>query len=344
MNSVKDILINKITDDILNLLIGKSTDEIKNLINQNKRQRILLHCFEKFIESDLYLKEFKKSSCIIDKDLLLSISDDILKPELTVDELVHNLSGYFKKCIITDENESFEQITKYLCVSYKSQIKTTLELYNLLELEQINTDKIINELETVKDLVIKGLDEQRNKEYKKEQLIKEYLQNEFTNYYLLVIDRFVYLVTKGTKKCILNGDTTTKGLIKGETDALRDTVKDINNYIKNDFVRKPIQAISSPSMETHEISYFEFMEMYFKKPIIEATQKLLEYDRIISNELYLILLEILNSLNGNIFPSLYQSGMISMVENLNRIEINVSDFINAYSKLGKTILKLQPYI
>jgi hypothetical protein len=75
---------------------------------------------------------------------------------------------HFKKCIITDGKEYFEQISKYLCVSYKSQIKTTLELYNLLELEQINTDKIINEIGTVKELVIKNFYEQRNKEYEKE--------------------------------------------------------------------------------------------------------------------------------------------------------------------------------
>ena len=42
MDKVKDIVFDKIVDEILDVIVGKSKSEIENLISQNRNQKILV--------------------------------------------------------------------------------------------------------------------------------------------------------------------------------------------------------------------------------------------------------------------------------------------------------------
>lgn len=41
MEKIRDLVFDKIVDEILDIIVGKSKAEIENLINQNKNQKIL---------------------------------------------------------------------------------------------------------------------------------------------------------------------------------------------------------------------------------------------------------------------------------------------------------------
>jgi len=87
------------------------------------------------------------------------------------------------------------------------------------------------------------------------------------------------------------------------------------------------------------MEYFKFMEFEFKNKILKSTREILEYRDIIDTETYVYLLRIRNSLNGPLFPSLYEMGQVNIIKNKN-IHIDVENFRKELRLIGENILKL----
>ncbi|WP_252242731.1 hypothetical protein [Clostridium sp. ZS2] len=133
MDSIKDIVLEKAIEQVVTLVMGKSTNEIKEILKQNEKQKILLRCFERFCESDLYKNEFGGTGCVIDKELILNVPDEKIIPELEEKHLMKNLIYVFKKCVLVDDINIFERISQFICSSYRNEVKKMLELFHIFQ-------------------------------------------------------------------------------------------------------------------------------------------------------------------------------------------------------------------
>ena len=166
MEKIKDIFVNKIVDEVLKLLIGQGSDEIKDLFNKNKNQNILLHCFEK-----CKVEPFGRFIEIPNKSIILDIKEELIRPGLSQNKIEENLESIFKICIITDDKEQYYQIVKYICMIYIKQAKLTIQLRDLLDQQKEDSDNVIKELETIKNMIYDS--SKKNVSQMSNQLIQE---------------------------------------------------------------------------------------------------------------------------------------------------------------------------
>lgn len=78
MDKVKDIVFDKIVDEILDVIVGKSKSEIENLISQNRNQKILGRCMQKIADSDMFKTEYADVTFVLDWNSIYSIDDEKL--------------------------------------------------------------------------------------------------------------------------------------------------------------------------------------------------------------------------------------------------------------------------
>lgn len=133
MDSIKDIVLEKAIEQAVTLFMGKSSNEIKEILKQNEKQKILLRCFERFCESDLYKNEFGGTVCEIDKELILNVPDEKIAPELDEKQLIKNLIDVFKKCVLVDDINIIERISQCVCSSYRNEAKKMMELFHIFQ-------------------------------------------------------------------------------------------------------------------------------------------------------------------------------------------------------------------
>lgn len=342
-DGIKDIIFNKITDEILDIVVGLSKEELNNLINQNKRQRILIHCIEKFADSDFFKTEFRNFIFCENKNLILSIEDDKIDLTLGKERIAENLYDKMKLCFVSDDNNSYKRLLEIIVGQYIQQAETTVKLYDILRIQQENFYSIDNDLKEVKNILI----ENKNKEYelniKKSKLLRNELNNEMSIIISDIMNRYLYFVCKESP--ILQNKSQDKSdfnLIDSMSDKICDIVENISGYIKEDFCIKPVKVIRANGFEQtiEEIEYFKFMEFEFKDKILKGTDTILKYKDLITDEIYVLVLELRNSLNGNLFPSLYMMGQTNIIQNPN-IKINVESFRKELVKIGNNIIEIK---
>lgn len=340
---IKDIIFNKIADEILNLVIGLSKEELNNLINQNRLQRILLHCLNRFAGSNIFKTEFRDFIYSEDNDLILAIKDEKIDASITKEKLVDNLYPILKRCFVSDnDNGSYRRLLEIVTEQYIQQAKTTIQLYDILKLQQDNFYTIDNTLTQVKDILV----ENRKREYqlslKRQQLLKKELYNEMSGILSNIMNRYLYFLCKKSPTLSNVNPDATSGFIDSMCDKIEEIVENITEYIKEDFCQKPIIAMQLDGFEkrTEEVEYYKFMEFWFKDSILKDTDFILKYKDLLDDETYVLILELRNMLNGNIFPSLYKMGQSNIISN-KQIKIDVEFFRQTLGEIGNKIVKLK---
>lgn len=170
---------------------------------------------------------------------------------------------------------------------------------------------------------------------------RQELYNEVNNYIFDIINRYLYLVCKCSPELDNPSKAPDFDVMQLMRAKLKDVIDNIDKYVNEDFCLNSIRLLRVNGLQhvEEDMEYFKFMEFEFKNKILKSTRKILEYRDIIDTETYVYLLRIRNSLNGPLFPSLYEMGQVNIIKN-NNIRIDVEDFRIELRLIGENILKL----
>jgi len=149
MDTVKDMVIDKAVDGILGILANKSIEELKEFVNKNKRQKILLGCIKEIKNEN---SDNKNLEVNILSEEILNIGDEKISPDLSIEELKLNLNPLIEKCLKTDDEELFKEVSTKICESYMKKSRLSIELYHLLKKEEKNFEMIDKKLEMLKNI------------------------------------------------------------------------------------------------------------------------------------------------------------------------------------------------
>lgn len=156
---------------------------------------------------------------------------------------------------------------------------------------------------------------------------RQELYNEVNNYIFDIINRYLYLVCKCSPELDNPSKAPDFDVMQLMRAKLKDVIDNIDKYVNEDFCLNSIRLLRVNGLQhvEEDMEYFKFMEFEFKNKILKSTREILEYRDIIDTETYVYLLRIRNSLNGPLFPSLYEMGQVNIIKN-NNIRIDVEDF------------------
>lgn len=340
MDKVKDIVFDKIVDEILDVIVGKSKSEIENLISQNRNQKILGRCMQKIADNDMFKTEYADVTFVLDWNSIYSIDDDKISVALEKSEIVKNIADVVKQCFVSD-NDNSKRISEFVVEKYVQQAKTTIQLYEIIKQQHQNFENLDDAISDVKELIISNKRNEERLLIEKEQLLKQELYNEINSYISDMINRYLYLVCKCSPKLDNPSKTPDFDVMQLMRPKLEDVIDNIDKYVNEDFCLNSIRLLRVNGLQhvEEDMEYFKFMEFEFKNKILKSTREILEYRDIIDTETYVYLLRIRNSLNGPLFPSLYELGQVNIIKNKN-IRIDVENFRKELSLIGENILKL----
>lgn len=334
-------IVDKLIDELLSNIIGRSKEEIAQLINGNKLQKILLHVIDKSAKSDIFNTEFRHFTYAPQSALILAVEDSKIDIKLSLDELKVNLDPIIKECFISDE-ENYELMTEYICVSYIQQAHLTASIVDILEVQKESYEDIMGGLDKVKQLILDSQQRELNIQAKKTQLVKSILSNELAHSVIDMMNVYLYFIHKESVSLPLNGDVSQKGMIKAQSQVIEETLGEMSQLIDMDFCMKPIITVGVGKHQS-EISYFKFCEYYFIATINNRIDRLIKYDYIMPESIYIILLEIKNIIEGDIFAPVCSNGMEEFIVSAG-VKADVEAFTTVLSRLGRVLLELKQYI
>lgn len=154
-------------DKLMDFVTEFAVEQVKELAKEGKAQRLLLACFEKYIEEEAK-NERRENNCCLDKEAILSLNINKISPNLEAEQIRENLKSLFEKCIRTDDDEQRKSIELRICYDYISVAKK-----ELLELHHLNEN-----IHDVKKEVL------RNREINKKEL-----EEIFQNYKQCIFDK-----------------------------------------------------------------------------------------------------------------------------------------------------------
>ena len=127
-----------ITDYIFGKVADAGVEKVKEWMNEDKAQKILLKCFMGCYEKN-------KEIMNVDKNLIMSIDSNKIKPNSRPEEIINNISDVCDKCILVDDLYKRKFIEIEIVYDY---LKEASE--DLLELHHVDED-----IHKVQDEVLK---------------------------------------------------------------------------------------------------------------------------------------------------------------------------------------------
>lgn len=123
MTSIKGKILNRVLDNMIDKLIGDGFEIFQEIIEDGKLQTILLHSFEEYQEMEKITNNKMKSECYIDRNAILSIDVNLIRPNLTPEQLEKNIEDIFDKCITTDNEDKANRIRQSICLNYLKGVR-----------------------------------------------------------------------------------------------------------------------------------------------------------------------------------------------------------------------------
>ena len=131
-------------DSIFGKVADAGVEKAKEWMNEDKAQKILLKCFMGCYEKN-------KEIMNVDKNLIMSIDGDKIKPNYRPDEIIENISDVCDKCILVDEPYKRKAIEIEIAYDYlKEASKDLLELYHVDEDIHRVQDDVLKNREIIK--------------------------------------------------------------------------------------------------------------------------------------------------------------------------------------------------
>lgn len=335
---IKDIVIDKIVDDLLDVIANTSKEEIKHVLEKNKLQKILYKTIIAFTKSMYFKREYKNIIYNDNKDVIFSIPDDKIHASKTPKQLAENILYIIQDCFPSDDIESQNKISYDIAFMYLQRAKVTIDLYDIIHMQQNGFNQMTDDLSEIKNIILSNHKYELDLRQEKETLLRKELQNEVVGFIGEIMRRYILFVTKEPAKLSKEEmDNFEKGLIS----KIKSTIKEIDKYITEDFCIKPVEVLIVNGLQSEKkyINYFVFSECCFRNYVLDRTKKLLDYKDIMDLETYVVILRLRNKFQSNLFIPLIEMGQTKILM-VNNIKIDESFFKREISEIGNLIILL----
>lgn len=337
--TLKDMLLDKAVEALLELLIDSSKEEVQTLLERNKLQKILHKAMLDFSQGAYFNREFSGVIFVDESELVYSIPDDAINPAFTTDQIESALNEVIEVCFVTDNPDVLKPIARNIAMLYLQRAKMTIQLHNVLQVQREGFDTIASSVSDLKEVYLENTRYELQLKREKEVLLKKELHNEVSSVISEMMKLYLALVMKEMPS--FSGDEMNH-LDAAMANKTQSTIDRIAEYIHEDFCRKPVSLLIVNGLESKTITlpYFVFAETSFRKTILFNTEKLLMYRDIIDIETYVNILRLRNSVQSVLFPPLIEMGQTNVLQAANETTIDPTFAQKELADIGGHILAI----
>lgn len=337
--TLKDMLLDKAVESLLELLIDSSKEEVQALLERNKLQKILHKAMLDFSQGAYFNREFTGVIYVDEYELVYSIPDDAINPAFTADQIEYAINGVVKVCFVTDDPDVLEPIARNIAILYLQRAQMTIQLHNVLQVQREGFDAIANSISDLKEVYLENTQYELQLRREKEVLLKKELHNEVSSVICEMMKFYLALVMKELPS--FTGDEMNH-LSAAMAKKIQSTIDSMAEYIHEDFCRTPISLLIVNGLQSETITtpYFVFAETYFRKTILRNTDKLLKYKDLIDIETYVNILRLRNSVQSVLFPPLIEMGQTNVLKVANNSTIDPTFAQKELVDIGRHILAI----
>lgn len=337
-NTLKDTLIDKATDCLLDLLADTSKEEINDLLDKNRQQKILFKVISNFANSVYFKSEYKNVLFQENKDIVFSIPSENISPAATVEQITNALSKVVEQCFLTEDKNVLPTIAHHIAILYLQRAKLTVQLFDVVKVQHEGFNEITDDVHELKNIILSNHRYELQLRQEKENLLKKELNNEVTSVICEMLNYYLYFVLK--KAPVFSGKEM-DNLGIAMTRKINDITNHITDFVKDDFCKTPVcvTKVNGLESQTEEINYFIYSECYFRNLILKNTDELLKYNDIIDIESYVLILRLRNKLQGVLFPPLLQMGQTNILKCSN-FNIDTNFFCKELAEIGNLLVLL----
>ncbi len=337
-NTLKDTLIDKAIDCLLDLLADTSKEEINDLLDKNRQPKILFKVIRNFANSVYFKSEYKNVLYQENKDFVFSIPSENISAAATVEQITKALSKIIEQCFLTEDKNILNTIACHIAILYLQRAKLTIQLFDVVKVQHEGFNEITDDVRELKNIILSNYRYELQLRQEKESLLKKELNNEVTSVICEMLKHYLYFILK--KAPVFSGKEM-DNLGIAMTRKINDITNHITDFVKNDFCQTPVCVTKVNGLEskTEEINYLIYSECYFRNLILKNTDKLLKYNDIIDIESYVIILRLRNKLQGVLFPPLLQMGQTNILKCSN-FNIDTNFFCKELAEIGNLLVLL----
>lgn len=345
-DGIKDLVLNKAVDELLNLIIGKEKKDIINYLTKDDLKKILKKEMIKFSESDTFKNEFVNVRYVQDSDIIKKIDIKDINPSNSIEILREKIRPVVDVCFVSDYSDDKDIILSYIVKNYRNSASLKVNLKDLLIKQEEIYKNTENKLKEHTDMLEKII-EQTNEEKRKKDMMKNQLFDELLGVLNDISNRYTYYVMKDsyTYKNDDPDEERRKAMIKFQMkEGVKDVLSKLDIYVKEDFFKIPVKCqiyndkISIIKPVSTVIDYSIYCTNMFKKPSIEKIDKVISsYSNYLTNNFSKGLLELKKSLNNFLFYTRIDTPIINDIGNAN---FDVKDLRNAIKSVGDSLIYL----
>lgn len=333
-------------ENLFSFICSMSMEKIEELKKQYTNQHILYITAKQFVNTDGFKKEFPDVIPVINKDRILAISEEDIKPLKSVDELRSKLELVFDDMLITDNTSIKQSIIATIAAQYKAKQGLVVSLLDIIESQQEQTEEILSRIDDVDRKTLIIADSVQRKEALKEQAIKSGVGRKMEHLIQISCEGFISIVTK-------NPPTSTglpTSLLKQYMDTIKKQIKDGFPCIGGNFYKKPISVIrpdpnGSLVPVNQEIETLHYL-WQFRKQVRGYVDELLKYSSVLPDAFIISMISLENIVDSDINSYAIEWGVAKMF--LNAIPTDPDGQVKSvkayYKRLGEHILTMEEFL
>lgn len=337
--TIKDKLLDKAIESLLELLMDSSKEEVQALIERNKLQKILYKSMLDFSQGAYFNREFSGVIFVDEAELVYSIPDDVINPAFTMDQISTAIKRVIEVCFVTDQPDVIDSIAHNIAIIYLQRAKMTLQLHNILQVQREGFDALASNISDFKEMYLENTRYELQLRREKEVLLKKELHNEVGSLVTEMMSLYLTLVTKAAPSF---SGSEMNHLDAAMAVQIQHAIDCIAEYIHEDFCSKPVAILIANGLDAKTISlpYFIFAETYFRKTILLNTEKLLKYRDMVDIETHVNILRLRNSVQSVLFPPLIDKGQTNVLQAAKNITIDPTFAQKELADIGRYILAI----
>lgn len=335
--SFKERMFDKAIDCILDMLSDTADETLEELLNKNTRQKILYKTIRKFVDSQYFKGELKSAIYSDNKEAVLNVDSDAIAPSNSLEQIQIAIMPVIEASFASEDRNDLLTIAKHVAVIYQQRAKMTIQLFDIVKLQQDSLARVSGDIAALTDIVSLNQKYELELRLERETLLQKELTNEVSGIIFKMMDYYLNLITKYPPSFT---GAEMDHLDEAKATRTKEVAENIDNYVHEDFCTVPVVVLLPTSMEGEkkEIPCIGFMEQ-FRCTVLSNTDKLLKYKDNVDLETYVFILRLRNKLQSVLFPPIHELG-IQWILSANSYAIDVSFFCRELSEIGMLLYSL----
>lgn len=340
-----NIILDKLLDEMVGLIFSKSSEEILEIINTNTRQKLLADTIKKFVESQYYNIEYSRLKYVGNCEPIMTITNDELSVTLTEKDLLIQNAEKIKRCFVEPDTDfNWTPLLNNIICQYMKRATLNTTLGEVLISEKANTEKLLSELADVKNYFLSEDKLRENEKKRNEQIYRTFLKDKVNNYISKLSQVYIIYVTK--QPVSYKGCPSDYLMYIQEVQQIKDIIKNINDLVKLDFFKRPVDNIIGPKPDSLKANHkiiecYEFAETYFRGNVMGYFNELMMYRTFLDISFFSLTMEINMIIDSNVSFKAFSSPAYNHMKESTFTNIKPEQ---AYlAMLGNTILKFERF-